>query len=203
MRVVMVTACALGRPCPASASTRASPRWMPSTARSRTPSPSRSIPVRPIPACVGRPRATASWSRRARNVLCRLARRRPCLRARGPSHPPARCPGRGVLGPVEGGTLRVQQRLQEGRLPRRPEGGRVHVPQYPAVSPDDPRGRGHAGSQISMKHPRLLLPTLLLLASTVPALAAPGDLDLGFNGTGFVVTVVPTGSSQAKSIARQ
>src|SRR5262245_8240943 len=55
-----------------------------------------------------------------------------------------------------------------------------------------------------MKHPRLLLlPTLLLLASTVPALAAPGDLDLGFNGTGFVVTVVPTGSSQAKSIARQ
>jgi uncharacterized delta-60 repeat protein len=54
-----------------------------------------------------------------------------------------------------------------------------------------------------MKHLRLLLPTLLLLASTVPALAAPGDLDLGFNGTGFVVTVVPTGSSQAKSIARQ
>ena len=54
-----------------------------------------------------------------------------------------------------------------------------------------------------MKHFRLLLPTLLLLASTVPALAAPGDLDLGFNGTGFVVTVVPTGSSQANSIARQ
>jgi uncharacterized delta-60 repeat protein len=57
--------------------------------------------------------------------------------------------------------------------------------------------------QISMNHLRLLLPTLLLLASTVPALAAPGDLDLGFNGTGFVVTVVPTGDSQAKSIARQ
>jgi uncharacterized delta-60 repeat protein len=54
-----------------------------------------------------------------------------------------------------------------------------------------------------MNHLRLLLPTLLLLASSVPALAAPGDLDLGFNGTGFVVTVVPTGSSQAKSIARQ
>jgi uncharacterized delta-60 repeat protein len=54
-----------------------------------------------------------------------------------------------------------------------------------------------------MNHLRLLLPTLLLLASTVPALAAPGDLDLGFNGTGFVVTVVPTGYSQATSIARQ
>src|SRR4029450_13954913 len=54
-----------------------------------------------------------------------------------------------------------------------------------------------------MSHLRLLLPTLLLLASTVPALAAPGDLDLAFNGTGFVVTVVPTGDSQGTSTAGQ
>jgi uncharacterized delta-60 repeat protein len=49
---------------------------------------------------------------------------------------------------------------------------------------------------------RLLL-TLLMLAATGRALAAPGDLDLTFNGTGKVTTEVPTGASEGTAVVRQ
>src|SRR6185295_10765184 len=42
-----------------------------------------------------------------------------------------------------------------------------------------------------------------MLAATGRALAAPGDLDLTFNGTGKVTTVVPTGFSQGSAVVQQ
>jgi uncharacterized delta-60 repeat protein len=47
------------------------------------------------------------------------------------------------------------------------------------------------------------LSTLLVLIALGTALAAPGDLDPGFHGTGTVVTPIATGSSQATAIVRQ
>src|SRR3954452_25593396 len=49
----------------------------------------------------------------------------------------------------------------------------------------------------------LLFPIVLILAATRSVLAAPGDLDLTFNGTGKVITVVPTGFSQGSAVVRQ
>src|SRR5215831_2411848 len=47
------------------------------------------------------------------------------------------------------------------------------------------------------------LSALLVLGSLGHALAAPGDLDPGFNGTGIVVTTIASGPSSAKAVVRQ
>lgn len=54
-----------------------------------------------------------------------------------------------------------------------------------------------------MKLRRSLLSTMLLVGSAAPVLGAPGDLDSTFNGTGKVTTVLASGYSQARAIARQ